>query len=121
MKPERSADEFIQDIIEAGERAIAYVARMSFEEFVADAKTKDAVRMCLSDMGVAANQALKLDPTLLEEFPEFEGRKAYEMRNILSHAYFGVDTKIVWQTLAVSVPTIVADARVILASRKKSR
>jgi uncharacterized protein with HEPN domain len=117
MKPERSADEFVQDIIDAGERAIAYVARMSFEDFATDARTKDAVRMCLSDMGVAAHKALKLDPTLSQDFPEFEGRKAYEMRNILSHAYFGVDVKIVWQTLIVSVPKIVADARVILARR----
>ena len=120
MKPERSADEFIQDIIDAGERAIAYVAGMSFENFAADARTKDAVRMCLSDVGVAADRALKLDPSLLEEFPEFEGRKAYEMRNILTHAYFGVDTKIVWQTLAVSLPKIVADCRAILARRRKT-
>jgi uncharacterized protein with HEPN domain len=118
MKPKRSALEFIQDIIDAGERAVAYVSQMDFEEFAADAKAKDAVRMCLSDMGVAADQALKLDPALLDEFPDFEGRKAYEMRNILSHAYFGVDTKIVWQTLVVSVPKIVADARAILACRR---
>jgi uncharacterized protein with HEPN domain len=120
MTTERSANDFIQDIIDAGERAIAYVAGMSFEDFAADAKTKDAVRMCLSDMGIAVHQALKLDPTLLEEFPEFEGRRAYEMRNILSHAYFGVDTKIVWQTLAMSVPKIVTSARVILARRRKT-
>jgi len=118
MKPKRSALDFIQDIIDAGERAVAYVAHMSFEEFAEDAKTKDAVRMCLADMGVAADQALKLDPTLVNDFPGFEGRKAYEMRNVLSHAYFGVDTKIVWQTLALSVPKIIADARAILTSRR---
>ena len=120
MKPKRSAPEFIKDVIDAGERALAYVSHMNFEEFAADSKTKDAVRMCLSDIGVAADQALRLDPAILNDFPGFEGRKAYEMRNILSHAYFGVDAKIVWQTLAVSVPRILADAHAILASRQRS-
>ena len=90
---------------------------MSLEQFLADDKTRDAVRMCIADLGEAANKAVNLDPGLKTEFPDFEADAAYAMRNILTHDYFRVDAEILWRTARNSVPKIVADAKGIVKKR----
>ena len=117
MKPKRSALDFIKDVVDAGERAIRHVEGMTQEKFLGDERTRDAVRMCLADIGEAANRAVVLDPTLKDEFPEFEADAAYAMRIILTHSYFEVDTSILWQTVNQSIPKIVDEAKKILQGR----
>jgi uncharacterized protein with HEPN domain len=117
MRAKRSALEFIRDIVNAGERAILHTLGMTLEQFASDLKTRDAVRMCLADIGEAANQSVKLDPILQAEFPDFEAAQAYEMRNVITHGYFGVDPVILWQTVGISVAKIIAQAKAILARR----
>jgi uncharacterized protein with HEPN domain len=117
MSRKRSVLEFIEDVIAAGERAQRHVSGMSHGQFLADEKTRDAVRICLSDIGEAARRAMTLDPSLATEFPAFEADAAYAMRNILTHGYFHVDADIMWGTVQTDVPKIIADARHILSRR----
>lgn len=104
MKSKRSALDFIEDVVDAGERAIRHVEHITQDEFLADERTRDAVRMCLADVGEAARRAVVLDPTLKDEFPEFEADAAYAMRIILTHSYFKVDASVLWQTVNQSIP-----------------
>ena len=117
MKAPRSATDFLNDVVAAGERCLSYVQGMTQQQFMADERTRDAVRMCIADIGEAANKAVVSDPSLRDRFPEFEADAAYAMRNILTHGYFKVDAEILWRTARSSVAKIVADARNILAQQ----
>ena len=75
MKIHRTADDFLQDIVDWGERAVRHVTSLTREQFVSDEKSQDAVSKCISNVGEAANKAVKLDPTIKEQFPEFEVRR----------------------------------------------
>ena len=73
-----------------------HAASLMREQFMSDEKSQDAVSKCvskcISNVGEAANKALKLDPTIKEQFPEFEAEKACAARNVISHDYFAPST-----------------------------
>jgi uncharacterized protein with HEPN domain len=121
VKAHRTADDFLQDIVEWGERAMRHVAALTREQFMTDEKSQDAVSKCISNIGEAANKAVKLDPTIKEKFPEFESEKAYAARNVISHDYFLIDAAVLWATVKQSIPKFVADAQHILEARNCGR
>jgi uncharacterized protein with HEPN domain len=86
---------------------------------MSDEKSQDAVSKCISNVGEAANKAVKLDPTIKEKFPAFEAEKAYAARNVISHDYFALDAIVLWATVKQSIPKLVADARRIIEVRRK--
>ena len=105
MKNHRTADDFLQDIVDWGERAVRHAALLTREQFMSDEKSQDAVSKCISNVGEAANKALKLDPTIKDQFPEFEAEKAYAAGNVISHDYFALDAAVLWATVKQSIRT----------------
>ena len=121
MKIHRTADDFLQDIVDWGERALRHTASVTREQFMTDEKSQDAVSKCIANVGEAANKALKLDPTIKEQFPDFAAEKAYAARNVISHDYFALDAAVIWVTVNQSIPMFVADAARIIATRKREQ
>jgi uncharacterized protein with HEPN domain len=119
VKIHRTADNFLQDVVEWGERAVRHAGSLTRDQFMSDDKSQDAVSKCISNIGEAANKAVKLYPTIKEQFPEFEAEKAYAARNVISHDYFALDAAVLWATVKQSIPKLVADARCIIETRKK--
>jgi uncharacterized protein with HEPN domain len=120
VKGIRTADQFLQDIVEWGERAMRHVSNMTRDQFLIEEKTQDAVSRCIEAIGEAANRAIKLDPTIVTDFPEFEADRAYAARNVLSHDYFRVDPEILWATVQQSIPKIVMETNRILGQRSEN-
>jgi uncharacterized protein with HEPN domain len=121
VKAIRTADQFLQDVVDWGERAKRHIFNLTREQFLNEEKTQDAVSRCIEAIGEAANRATRLDPTIAADFPEFEAEKAYAARNVLSHDYFKVDPKVLWTTVQDSVPRIVSEANRILSQRRERR
>jgi uncharacterized protein with HEPN domain len=93
----------IQDILEAIDKIERYVSRLSFEQFQADPKTVDAVVRNLEVIGEAVRH-LSSD---LKDLPaDVPWTDIAGMRNILIHEYFGVDLRIIWQTITNDLPEL---------------
>ncbi len=106
MPPElRSRRLRLEDILTAALRIQSYTAGMSAEEFLADLKTTDAVIRNFEVMGEAARH---LDDEFVATHAEVAWREVRGFRNILAHAYFGVDVAILWQTVRDDVPRLIA-------------
>jgi uncharacterized protein with HEPN domain len=99
----RSWELRISDIIEAIENALEYSSGMTFEQFVEDRKTIDAVIRNFIIIGEAASH---LPEDFTEMHPDFPWREMRDMRNIVIHEYFGVDNRIVWETLQKNLPPL---------------
>ena len=93
----------VDDILEAIAKIEQYVNGLSFEQFQADPKTVDAVVRNLEVIGEAVRH-LSSD---LEDLPAgVPWTDIAGMRNILIHEYFGVDLKIIWQTVTDDLPEL---------------
>ncbi len=84
---------YLDDILQAVDRIMIYVQGMDLTSFNADTRTVDAVVRNLEIIGEAARN---LSAEVRSMAPEIEWPKIISLRNILSHEYFGVNTRIIW-------------------------
>ncbi len=95
---------YLDDIREAGFRIASYTEGMDREAFASDTRTCDAAIRNLEIIGIAIAH---LPPEALEAAPEIPWRRIKDMRNLLAHAYFGVDIDIVWDVAKNHVPAVI--------------
>ncbi|MBN9483395.1 MAG: hypothetical protein BGO70_13010 [Bacteroidetes bacterium 43-93] len=99
----RDTQLLLEDILTAAQKILAYTANISYEDFIADDKTIDAVVRNFEIIGEAANR-ISEDYKLLH--PEIEWRRMIGLRNRIIHEYFGVDYEIVWQIIQENIPEL---------------
>lgn len=100
--PRQSAD-YVRDILDAVEKAIAFAGGMSFDEFEDDERTVFAVVRALE---VAGEAAKSVPETWRQRFPRIPWRDLTGMRDKLIHGYFGVSKEIVWKTVTHDLPAL---------------
>ena len=90
----RNPELLVEDILESCYKIIEYTKGVSFEEFVVDSKTIDAVIRNFEIIGEAANRLPEEFKDLHQDIDWFRIRG---FRNRIIHDYFGIDYSIVWQ------------------------
>jgi uncharacterized protein with HEPN domain len=103
----------VRDIL-AALRAIAdYTDGMTFDEFVADRRTMDAVIRNLMTMG----ESIRWIPEpILEAHPAVPWRTLRGMRNVVVHEYFGIDDAILWETVRSDLPPLADTLEAVVRS-----
>jgi len=94
MKGHRDNTDYINDIITLIKEIDEFTKDMTYEIFFQDIKTRHAVVRCLEIIGEAAKN---ISQDLKQKYPEIPWKKMAGTRDILSHEYFGVDYKKVWE------------------------
>ena len=84
---------FLEDILESCTRIERYTQEISFDQFVKDDKTYDAVLRNLEIIGEAVKN---LPEEFRDRYHQVEWRKLAGLRDIVAHEYFGVSDEIVW-------------------------
>ena len=84
---------------------------MSFEDFLADERTLDAVVRNLEIIGEAAKN---VPEEVRLCYPEIEWRKIAGLRDILSHTYFKISEAILWDVVQNKVPPLAEQVKQIL-------
>lgn len=83
----------LEDMLESIQKIFKYTKAMSYDEFLEDDKTIDAVVRNFEIIGEAAN---KIEDDFKTLNPELEWNKLRGFRNRIVHEYFGIDIEIVW-------------------------
>ena len=85
---------------------------LTFEEFIADAKTYYATIHAIETLGVAAQKIPEEVQTMHPEIPWTEIRG---MRNRLAHQYSQIDNDIVWTVVKRNIPALQPQLRALLS------
>ncbi|MDX2034030.1 MAG: DUF86 domain-containing protein [Blastocatellia bacterium] len=101
---DRSEHDFVRDILEAIRRVGDYTAGISYEAFLLDTKTQDAVVRNLEIIGEAVKN---LSEELRAAHPAIAWKGMAAIRDKLIHHYFGVNLDVVWQVVTVELPPMI--------------
>ncbi|MCF0042461.1 HepT-like ribonuclease domain-containing protein [Dyadobacter fanqingshengii] len=110
---ERAPSILFLDMLDSVETVLDYTSGMSFDNFMNDRKTRDAVIRNIQVLGEAANRVPK---EVREQYPDIEWMRIIRSRHILVHDYAGIDFEIVWRIIEVHLPPL-RDALLIMTDK----
>lgn len=100
----RSPTLLVEDIIDSANKILDYTDSLSFEEFIKDGKTIDAVIRNFEIIGEAAN---RLSEDFKDEHSNIDWHRIRGFRNRIVHDYFGIDYSIVWEIKELFLPNLI--------------
>jgi len=100
----RSSNLLLLDMKEAAEKILKYTKGLSFEDFLTDDKTIDAV---VRNFEIIGEASLRIDEDFRLENPQIEWKKLRGFRNRIVHDYFGIDYEIVWSILTEDLEELI--------------
>lgn len=103
---------YLTDIVEAAGHIVLFISGVDFEGFQESEMSRSAVAQKLSIIGEAAG---RVSETIRSENPQVPWPQIVAFRNILVHAYFGIDWDEVWQSAKNRCPVLRAQIAAILA------
>lgn len=92
---------FLMHILESINIIKLEIGNLTEEEFMQNVTVQDAVARRLEIIGEAIRN---LPEDFKNQHLEVVWNKPMAMRNILIHHYFGIDLKIVWDTVTKTIP-----------------
>lgn len=108
---DRTSVDHLEDILDAAEKAQAFVEGTTYEAFVNDDKSVFAVIRALEIIGEATK---RLPQSLRDEYPHVPWSLMAGMRDRLIHGYSDVDLRVVWRTVQEDVPSVHRQVRMIV-------
>jgi len=107
---ERVYGDHIEDIYNAINDIQSFIKDMSYEDFTRDRKTFLAVVKAIEIIG----EAIKNIPSSVKnKYSSIPWRDISNMRNKLTHEYFGIDFKVLWDTATIYIPKLKSQIEVI--------
>lgn len=95
--------DYLDDILVAIEKIERFTNGMSYEEFVSNDKTVDAV---LRNFEVIGEATKNVPAETRQEYSDVPWSEMAGMRDKLIHGYATIELRIVWMTVEQEIPTI---------------
>lgn len=112
MSP-RSGRERIQDILDAVTEIQTFVAGMTRDQFLGDARTLKAV---VADLVIIGEAARHVPDDVIQAHGDLPWPLMRGMRNRIVHGYYQVDVAIVWDTCQSDLTSLIEPLNKILAA-----
>jgi len=109
---------YLEDVIEAVDSIEEYTRELTYEAFVKDKKTVDAVVRNFEVIGEATKH---IPEKVRMEYPSVPWRDMAGIRDKLIHGYFGVNLDVVWKTIKERLPKVRPLLEEVLVEMKENR
>jgi uncharacterized protein with HEPN domain len=107
----RSIYQYLDDILEAIGNIEEDTAGITYDDFVADRRRKDAV---IRNFEVIGEAIKNLPDNIKGKYTDTDWRKIAGFRDVLSHAYFGIKATILWDNIKNKLPALKTEIRHIM-------
>lgn len=104
---------YLEDMVDCTAKVIRFTAGISSEEFAANDLIRDAVLHNLLLLGEAAKH---VPDDVRSRYDQIEWRKIAGLRDVLAHAYFGLEPETLWDVVHNKVPPLHEQLRDILST-----
>ena len=94
---------YLQDMQGFCQKVIRYTTGLTGAEFERNELVYDAVLRNLELLGEATKQ---IPEHVRERHPDVPWRRIAGLRDVLAHAYFGLESATIWQVVSSSVPAL---------------
>ncbi len=84
-------------------KILRYSKGLTRQNLFADEMVVDAVLRNLEVLGEAAKQ---IPPAVRDRHPQVPWRRIAGLRDVLAHAYFGLEEDTIWQIVSESIPAL---------------
>jgi len=101
----------LEDIIDSAQKILSYTEGMTYDDFIKDPKTIDAVVRNFEIIGEAAN---KISDEFKDKHSSIDWHRIRGFRNRIVHDYFGIDYAIIWNIKETILTSLINDIRAIL-------
>lgn len=92
---------FVQDILNSVNKILKYTENITFDEFIKDEKTIEAIERNFEIIG----EVVKFIPEEIKnELENVPFNKIIGLRNKIIHAYFGLDYELLWNVIKNRLP-----------------
>lgn len=102
----------LEDILDCIQAIRTYTLDMSYDAFLEDGKTQDAVVRRFEVMGEAVR---KLPQDFQDSHPQMPWRKIVGMRNVLAHEYDDIALEVLWDTIVNQLGSLESAIKTIIA------
>lgn len=102
---------YVDDIAVSCRKIGDFTTGLTLAQFTKDEKTYDAVVRNLEIIGEAAKH---IPEDVRQQLAGIDWRNVAGMRNILAHAYFGIDDDLLWDVVQNKVPELAKAVEVFL-------
>lgn len=103
MSEKRSSSLLLFDIYQSIEKIEDFTGGISFDQLLADERTKDAILRNLQVIGEASKN---LPEPLIAAHPEVDWSGLAGVRDIVTHRYFRVDWHLLWTSVHEELPVL---------------
>lgn len=107
----RNISLYTEDILSSIKLTEQYLKNVELRRFLYDKKLQDAVTRRIEIIG----EAMKAIPqNIKEKHPQIPWKEFSEIRNFLTHVYFGVNAKRLWYVIKKDLPELKKEIKRII-------
>jgi|SRR5687767_1314486 len=97
-----TSEDRVKHVIEAIENIEEFSGSHTYESFCSDNKTVSA---CLFQFSIIGEATFHVDSDILKKYT-YPWHRVKSFRNFILHEYFGIDLKLVWDTMNEILPDL---------------
>jgi uncharacterized protein with HEPN domain len=104
---------FLHDMRHCCQKVMHYTAGFTAEQFETNELVNDAVLRNLELLGEAAKQ---IPEPVRQRHPQVPWRRIAGLRDVLAHAYFGLENETIWSIVTTSVPALASQLDAVVSA-----
>lgn len=112
----RSLSLYLANILSSIEKIQNYTRSITYDELIEDGRTLDAVIHNFYIIGEATKQ---IPETIRIKYSQVEWKKIAGLRDIIAHAYFSLNTQIIWSIIQTKLEPLKGAVEAILEHEER--